>query len=167
MGLSNHEIYIERLIREAQEQGKFVNLAGQGMPQRIEDPNPYLADEWRMAFKVLENGGYSPPWIEMDKELENDLERTYRDRLEHLRWLRRRLDDIKFGPIQYFARDMRRLHSSHQHFLRAHAEKIRELNSKIERFNSICPVVSLQKKIMIVDELIRQFDITCPAIPLL
>ncbi len=165
MSLSKNEFVVERLIQEAQEKGKFENLSNQGVPLKIEEENPFLAEEWRMAYKVMENGGYSPPWIELDKEIEREIERAALDRAEHLRWLRRRLDDIKYGPTQYFTRDLRRLSVSQQHFLKAHQHKLEEINKKIELFNGICPVKGLLKVQIATADVIRKFDTECPAIP--
>jgi hypothetical protein len=64
---SSWEALIDRQIREAAEEGKFDNLPHQGEPLPI-DENPYAA-EWGLAFHVLRNAGYAPPWIEADKEV--------------------------------------------------------------------------------------------------
>jgi hypothetical protein len=158
---------VEKLIRDARDEGKFNNLANQGQPIKIEEENPYLDDDWRLAYKVVETGGFVPAWVELDKEVEQDLVRVRRDREEHHRWLLRRLDDIKFGPTQYFARDLRRLHQHHQSFLKNHASRLEEVNDKIERFNFFCPVNNLLKIKIQIPELIQAFDQKCPAIPLL
>jgi hypothetical protein len=165
MYLSKNELYVERLIQDAQGEGKFNNLGNQGVPLNIEEENPFLSEEWRMAFKVMENGGYSPPWIELDKEIERELERATLDRAEHLRWLRRRLDDIKYGSTQHFTRDLRRLSASHQHFLKAHKHKLEAINKRIDLFNGICPVKGLLKVVVSVEDVVRKFDTECPAIP--
>lgn len=60
------ETLIDRQIREAAEEGQFDNLPHQGEPLPI-DANPYAA-EWGLAFHVLKNAGFAPPWIEADKE---------------------------------------------------------------------------------------------------
>jgi hypothetical protein len=59
------ETLIDRQIREAVEKGRFDNLPHQGMPLP-NDENPYAA-EWGLAFHVLKNAGFAPPWIEADK----------------------------------------------------------------------------------------------------
>jgi len=159
--------YVEKLITDARDQGKFDKLANQGKPIKIEEENPYLDDDWRLAYKVIETGGYVPPWVEMDKEIEQDLNRTRRDRQEHHRWLLRRLDDIKHGPIQYFGRDLRRLNQHHESFLKNHATRLNELNGKIDHFNYLCPVPSLLKIKLQTKEIVTEFDHKCPAIPLL
>ena len=67
------ETLIDRQIREAAEEGQFDNLPHQG--ERLpNDDNPYAA-EWGLAFHVLKNAGFAPPWIEADKEVRELLAR--------------------------------------------------------------------------------------------
>lgn len=158
---------VEKLIKDARSQGKFDNLANQGQPIKIEEENPYLDEEWRIAYKIMENAGLPPAWVELDKEVEQDFAHVRRDREEHRRWLLRRLDEIKWGSTQHFARDLRRLHQHHQSFLTNHTRRLEELNNKIDRFNYICPVNNLLKIKIQIPEVIREFDYQCPAIPLI
>ena len=59
------ETLIDRQIREAVEDGRFENLPHQGEPLP-NDENPHAAD-WGLAFHMLKNAGFAPPWIEADK----------------------------------------------------------------------------------------------------
>lgn len=158
---------VEKLIKDARDRGKFDNLSNHGHPIKIEEENPYVDEDWRMAYKVMENANVAPAWVELEKEVEADLDRARRDREEHRRWVLRRLDDIKNGPTQYFARDLRRLRLHHESFLKNHAARLVELNNKIERFNYLCPVNNLLKIKIQIPELIEEFDRYCPAIPLI
>ncbi len=159
------DLLVEKLIKKAHDEGKFDNLANQGKPIKIQEENPYIDEDWRVAYKVIENGGFVPPWVELDKEVEQDLVRVQRDRDEHLRWLRRRLHEIKNGPTLHFARDLRRLKTHHESFLKNHTSRLDELNRKIDQFNYICPVPSLLKIRFMSNEVVRKFDEQCPAIP--
>ncbi len=64
---------IEEQIRQAMEEGKFDDLPGKGRPLRLED-NPFEDPEWRMAYQVLHNSGYTLPWMESRREILKDLE---------------------------------------------------------------------------------------------
>ena len=64
---------IEDHIRRAMEEGKFDNLPGNGKPLEM-DENAFEDPEWRLANKVLKDGGYSLPWIETRREIEASLE---------------------------------------------------------------------------------------------
>jgi DnaJ homolog subfamily C member 28 len=63
----------EDQIRKAIEEGKFDNLPGKGKPLRL-DENPFEDPEWRLAHKILRDGGYSLPWIEARQEIEAALQ---------------------------------------------------------------------------------------------
>jgi DnaJ family protein C protein 28 len=63
---------IEEHLRQAIAAGKFDNLPGKGQPLRWEDDS--LVDpEWRLAYKMLKDGGFTLPWIETRREIEDDL----------------------------------------------------------------------------------------------
>jgi hypothetical protein len=64
---------VERLIREAMEDGRFDALPYQGERLPIDD-DAYAGDQ-ALAFHVLRNAGMAPPWIEADKEVRRLLER--------------------------------------------------------------------------------------------
>lgn len=63
----------EDQIRRAIEAGLFENLPGKGKPLHLED-NPYEDPDWHLANKILQDGGFSLPWIEKRKEIEARLE---------------------------------------------------------------------------------------------
>jgi hypothetical protein len=66
---------IEESIRRAIEEGKFKDLPGEGKPLLLED-NPYENPEWRLAHHILRSSGFTLPWIERRREIENELEET-------------------------------------------------------------------------------------------
>ena len=58
----------EQKIKEAQERGDFDDLPGKGKPLKMEDDSRVPA-ELRMAYKILKNAGYTPPEIQIKKEI--------------------------------------------------------------------------------------------------
>ncbi|MEA3440806.1 MAG: DUF1992 domain-containing protein [Chloroflexota bacterium] len=56
---------IEEHIRRAMEEGKFDDLPGKGKPLRL-DHNPHEDPQWRTAYRMLRNSGFTLPWIEAD-----------------------------------------------------------------------------------------------------
>ena len=63
---------IEEHIRKALEEGKFADLPGKGKPLRLED-DPHADPEWRLAYHVLKESGFSLPWIEKRQEIEAEI----------------------------------------------------------------------------------------------
>ena len=53
------EIMAERRIEEAIERGEFDNLPGAGQPIDLEDLDPSLPEELRLAYRILKNAGMS------------------------------------------------------------------------------------------------------------
>jgi hypothetical protein len=74
---------IEERIRRAQQKGEFENLAGTGKPLIFENDG-HVADELRLAYKILKNADCLPPEIELKKEIERteDLLRGMEDTAE-------------------------------------------------------------------------------------
>lgn len=61
--------FVERRISEAVERGEFDNLPGAGRPLDLSE-NPYVAPEWRLAFKILKDHAIVPEFVERRKEIE-------------------------------------------------------------------------------------------------
>ena len=92
------ETLIERQIREAMADGRFDRLPHQGAPLPIEDDA--AAGDRAMAFRMLRDAGYAPPWIEADKDaragmarVESLIERAQRTETAGRDRLRRALRD--------------------------------------------------------------------------
>jgi DnaJ homolog subfamily C member 28 len=66
--LRDWESSIEKAIREAMERGDFQDLTGRGKPLDLTS-NPHTPPEWDLAFKLLQDAGFAPEWIELDKEI--------------------------------------------------------------------------------------------------
>ena len=60
---------IEERIRRAQKKGVFENLEGSGKPLNLEDDR-HIAEDLRLAHKILKNADCLPPEIELKKEIE-------------------------------------------------------------------------------------------------
>ena len=60
---------IEEHIRRAMEEGKFDDLPGKGKPLQL-DQDPHEDPEWRTAYRILRNSGFTLPWIEARQEIE-------------------------------------------------------------------------------------------------
>ena len=63
----SREKLIDRQIREAMDDGKFDNLPHQGEKLPIADDS--AAGDWALAYRMLKDANFAPPWIETDKEV--------------------------------------------------------------------------------------------------
>ena len=86
-------VIAERRILEAMGRGEFDDLPGKGQPLSLEDDDPMVPAELRMAYRLLRNAGMLPPELELHKELLrlSDLLDAVRDEGER-RERRRELD---------------------------------------------------------------------------
>ena len=60
---------VEERIRKAQQKGDFNNLPGSGKPIDL-DEDRHVAEDLRLAHKILKNADCLPPEIELKKEIE-------------------------------------------------------------------------------------------------
>ena len=71
---------VDRRVKAAEAEGAFEDLPGAGKPLRLDDDS-MVPEEDRIAYRLLKNAGFAPPWIEMQKTI-----REARGKLES--WLK-------------------------------------------------------------------------------
>ncbi|MBU1399114.1 MAG: DUF1992 domain-containing protein [Proteobacteria bacterium] len=59
---------VEERIQDALRKGEFDNLPGSGKPLEFEDSSS-IAEDLRLAYKILKNADCLPPEIELKKEI--------------------------------------------------------------------------------------------------
>lgn len=59
---------VEERILEAQKNGDFENLPGAGKPIELKN-NAFVAEELRLAYKILKNADCLPPELELKKQI--------------------------------------------------------------------------------------------------
>jgi hypothetical protein len=154
----------ERRIREALDSGEFKVDTGPDKQLDLEE-NPFVPEEWRLAFRVLKSGNYRPDWIELASDIENDLAawRTAADR--HFAFLRRRLDALTAdaGGLRRMREEVAALKLRHARATTYHARMMDEINQKIHRYNATVPVTSLMRPTLSADEEMRRFADRLPA----
>jgi hypothetical protein len=67
--ISGFEKIVEERIRRAQERGEFDALLGAGQPLEL-DPDGHIAEDLRLAYKILKNADCLPPEVELKKDIE-------------------------------------------------------------------------------------------------
>ncbi len=62
---------VDKIIRQAMDEGQFDNLPGRGQPLDLGDPHE---DPTRWAaHRLLKNSGFAPDWVEERREIEAEL----------------------------------------------------------------------------------------------
>jgi hypothetical protein len=99
---------IEERIRRAQQKGEFENLTGSGKPLVFKDDG-HVAEELRLAYKILKNADCLPAEIQLKKEIKHteellsgmqDTAAKYRT-LKKLNFLIMKLNTIGNMPIDF------------------------------------------------------------------
>jgi hypothetical protein len=137
---SSRETLLDRQIRQAIEEGKFDNLPHQGKPLPNDD-NPYAGD-WGLAFHVLRNAGFAPPWIEADKDV---------------RGLLARRDAI----LARAATGLGHSESARRRDRLALVQLVAEVNASIARVNAEAPTTRQHRLPLALADELRRYDEAC------
>jgi len=110
-----YESLIDQIMNKAQTDGLMDNLPGQGQPLELDD-DALVPDEYRLGNRMLKSSGFAPPWIEAQREIDQErakLDSWLKDaqrRLPHLEaparaalklTYRRKLDDLQRMIMHY------------------------------------------------------------------
>ncbi|MDY6792931.1 MAG: DnaJ family domain-containing protein [Thermodesulfobacteriota bacterium] len=81
---------VEERIKKAQKKGDFKDLPGSGKPLDLEDEGR-VAEDLRLAYKILKNADFTPPEIEIKNEIKKteDLLANMKDEKEKYRTLKK------------------------------------------------------------------------------
>ncbi|HST04844.1 MAG TPA: DUF1992 domain-containing protein [Chloroflexia bacterium] len=155
----------ERRIREAIEAGEFDNLEGAGKPLSDLEDNPFVPEDMRVAFKVLQNSGYAPDWMTLAQEIEDDLDWLKSSADYHFRMLREELAAIGADPyaVKRLRSEMDRLRNLHRRASAQYRQALEAVNRKINTFNQTVPIASLLKIPLAVDEQMALYEDRVPA----
>lgn len=138
---------IESQIQEAMAAGAFDNLPGAGRPQEYSLAEQLAGDNW-LGFKMLQNGGMVPLWLDAGRQIEKDLERLQRidDDHAHLCAEAARLDDWDgFRPSIARARER-------------YENLAREIRKQQEKFNYDAPGFRTQRPPIWVEYHLERLD---------
>lgn len=125
LALRNFQSVIDRRIADAEANGLFKDLPGAGKPLDLDDDS-LVPEEDRAAYRMLKNGGFAPPWIELQKSIFEEQAKlaTWLERANR-RW-------SSAGPLE-----QQRLRAEYQ-------GRITDLNRMITNYNLSAPPVAGQ-----------------------
>ncbi|GAA6094892.1 dnaJ homolog subfamily C member 28 [Tachysurus ichikawai] len=124
------ERLVEDLIQESMARGDFRNLGGTGKPLSKFEHNPYADPMTHNLNRILIDNGYQPEWIVAQKEIRETIEKM-RKRLQNIR---ARLGD----PMKHTEQIQWKEHCA------SFSDELAKLNKKVDDFNLIVPLMSLQ-----------------------
>ncbi|CAB3261100.1 unnamed protein product [Arctia plantaginis] len=123
---------VEDLIQESMSKGEFENLSGKGKPLKSQNTNPYVDFTTHKLNEVLINNGFTPEWITMRKEIEQDIE-ALRKEIEN--------DRKYLGPYPFKDDDATKWKKIYE----SNKELAQSINNKINTYNLIVPLMNKQK----------------------
>lgn len=138
---------IESQIQEAMAAGAFDNLPGAGKPQEFSLAEQLAGDNW-LGFKMLQNGGMVPTWLDAGREIEKDLERLKRIEDDHASLCDQAAlhnDWEGYRPSIVRARER-------------YEELAREIRKKQDRFNHEAPGIRSQRPAIWVEYHLERLD---------
>jgi len=154
------ETAIEKTIREAMERGDFDNLAGKGKPLDL-DVNPFVPEDKRQAFRILQNAGVAPDWIEQDKDIRAEKNALELFLLKQARWFQAQQARLKTLAPHRMVAEHERLTRSRDQIAARYRDRAAALNKIIDTFNLKAPSGTRHHaRIQIEDEIEKFFD-TC------
>ena len=128
---------VDQAIEQAAAEGAFDNLAGAGRPLKSE-PGVVPA-ELRVPFKVLENAGMAPAWVDLAGEIEQRIDEFRAARREHEQQMRRAREHALAGTAGDFAVRFRAAGQAHAELRDSLANDARGIVRLIDRFNTMAP----------------------------
>lgn len=128
------EMNIEDQIRKAIEEGKFNDLAGKGKPLNLEE-NPFEDPSWRTAHKMLKDNGFSLPWIETRREIDEAIRSSRRQYQRAKQIYTEKLQAEKMGT---------QAEAELSHAQQRFRDAIAAINKKIFAYNLQTPSQQLQ-----------------------
>ncbi len=135
---------IEKLIRQAQEEGKFKNLRGHGRPLNLDD-NPYEDPAWAMANHMLKEHGFHPEWLEADLAVREDLQQARQALVRSRDWRAAELKALA-GRSDAAAIEQRELVAHEWALAQARfRQRLAEINRAIFSLNLKVPSTRLQR----------------------
>ena len=155
-------INVNKQIEEAMKRGEFADLPGKGKPLKL-DTNPFLTPQARMANRLLKENGFTPRWIELEKEIKQEKAQLERI-LINLKARRERLAAI----IQQYPHRHAAVSRSFEHerarCIEQYTEKLENLNQKIQRVNLLMPTRNRQYALINRAEALNDFQKVCPSL---
>ena len=152
------ETAVEKTIREAMERGDFDNLAGKGKPLDL-GINPFVPEDRQQSFRILQNAGVAPDWIEQDKEIRAEQNALELFLQKQARWFQAQQARLKTLAPDRMIAEHEHLTRSRDQILARYRDRAATLNKIIDTFNLKAPSGTRHHaRIQIEDEIQKFLD---------
>lgn len=138
------ESWIDEVIREAQAQGQFDNLAGAGKPLR-DRRNPYLPGEDQLAYDLIQDSGHTLAWIDDAKEIDRRITAVRQRLQQDYAWYQQAGQDAT-------ASTRLAIEATWERHRLTFIQEVADINRLIDTYNLKAPTGQLHKYRLIVAE---------------
>lgn len=135
--MASTEDIVEERIRKAMERGEFNNLKGKGKPLDLRE-KPFEDPDMRIAYKILNNAGFSPYWVAIGKEIDAEISGCWQLVEQFVVFVERMRREERLNS--------RLITIRREEVLEICSKKLAKANKKIENYNFIVPMYWLQRK---------------------
>lgn len=145
---------VEKILREAQANGKFDNLAGSGRPLKLDDANEQ-SEDWA-ANHLLQNQNLRPAWLEEDLAIQAELEQA-RKKLRHTHvWYKTELTQLQSATSEKTIRQREWAEAEWGRAQREFRESLTQLNQRQRNLNLKVPLERFQRRVLDVEAELRE-----------
>ncbi len=135
---------VDKIIRQAMEEGRFDNLPGKGRPLDLGDEDE---DEMWAANHILKNADLAPAWIEERREIVALIAQAQGRLMRSWRW---RTEALTCGEPYAFVAD------EWQRALSRFREAVEEINRRIRTYNLKAPTPLVHLHVLDVEREVRR-----------
>ncbi len=140
---------VEKLLRDAQANGKFDNLTGRGRPLKL-DQEDEASEEWA-ANHLLKNQNLRPDWLEEDLAIRAELEQARQALQRTHRWRSEQLAALGTGNEADTLRAREWVEAEWRRAQREFREALEQLNQRIRTLNLKVPLERFQRRLLAPD----------------
>jgi len=137
---------VEKLLRDAQANGKFDNLTGRGRPLKL-DHEDETSEEWA-ANHLLKNQNLRPDWLEEDLAIRAELEQARRALQRTHHWRSEQLAALGTGNEADTLRAREWVEAEWCRAQREFRETLEQLNQRIRTLNLKVPLERFQRRLL-------------------
>jgi hypothetical protein len=147
---------VEKLLREAQANGKFDNLSGQGQPLKLGQEDD-TSEEWA-ANHLLKNQELRPDWLEEDLAIRAEAEQARQAVQRTQRWRNERLAALGTGEDAETIREREWAEAEWRRAQREFRETLARLNERLRTLNLKVPLERFQRRLLEIEAELAKFN---------
>lgn len=146
---------VEKILREAQANGKFDNLAGSGRPLKLDDANE-TSDDWA-ANHLMQNQNLRPAWLEEDLAIQAEIEQARQKLRRTHGWYTTERAQLQNATDEKAIRQREWAEAEWRRAQRDFRESIAQLNQRQRNLNLKVPLERFQRRVLDVEAELRDF----------